>query len=269
MPPVTHTIESAHPEAVAKATRALEMDKNGPIRMISDLNTMREPKYYIYIWNVGPIEHTIPRSWAANGRLLIPACPPDKEYSEPVTLPDVIQEPVGIPGSNELRFAGRDGRFYVQDALNPDDPTGSWKTNHAIDTGRSTNMGTNLYPWGVFWSLDNPPTKEQIAKAKERLTLNCNRLITEGDSLWIAQQATGYQGDRVGHTHHVAAEWLQIETAWHRKYRRKNPCPGCGELLDEGVIICPKCPATFDWARAVALGLRTKKQALDAGQELA
>jgi hypothetical protein len=268
MPPITATLSAANPEAVAKAAQAMNRDRNGPLRMIGDMNALRDVKFHIYIYNVGPLEHKIGRPWATNGRLRIPACPSDKEYGEPVVLPDVIQESVGTLGSNELRFVGRDGKFYAQDAINPDDPTGDWKTMHPINSGQSLNVGTNLYHWGVWWSLNSPPTPEEIAKAKERLSAHFNRLLTEADGLYIAQQASGYSGDRVNVNHHLAADYFGVETAWHRKYQARRPCPGCGNMLSEAAIVCDKCPATFDWPKAVALGLRTKKAAIEFGVEL-
>lgn len=255
-----------------KAAKSIQDSQTAPPRMIGDMNAAREVKYYIHIFNLGPFEHRIARPWAhvtmAGKELVIPPCVPGKPYSEPVNVPDVVQEKSGISGSNEFGVKGVDGKFLAQDALNPDDPTGSWKNMRPINQGLTTNIGTNLYNFGCFWTLANPPEKEAVASVKARMEQFFNDKVTEASTLWIAQQDPKYNGDRVSSVHHKIADYFGIETDWHRKFTARKPCPGCGESISENAIVCLRCPATFDWPKAVSLGLRTKQQAADAGVSL-
>lgn len=268
MPAATARVESLNPEAVAKAAQTLQRSVNGPLVMQGDMNAQRDPKFFIYIYNCGPTEQNIPRPWAIGGRIHIPACPRDKDYIEALKIPDIIQENAGIMGSNEIVIRGRDGRFYAQDAINPDDPQGSWKSTNKINSGLSTNMGTNLYRYGLFWSTSNPPEKEAIEKARLLWNETASELIAQGNELWTAQQDPKYAGDRVGKLHKLAAAWLDVETSWHRKLEIKKVCPSCGEQIPQAAIICRHCDATLDWGLAVQLGRRTKKQAEDSGIKL-
>jgi hypothetical protein len=248
-------------------TAALEKSFNGPPVMRGDMNVMREVKFWVYIFNCGPFKHVIARPWAGGGRVTIEPCKAGEEYGKPYVLPDVIQEKTQISGANEFGFVGRDGKFYAQDVLNPDDPMGSWKNMAAIDAGRSTNIGTNLYNFGCFWTLSNPPEKEAVLKAKQRLSEFGNLKITEASALWVAQQDPKYSGERVGFVHHTFADYFGIDTEWHRKYQAKKPCVGCGEMLAENAVVCFKCPATYDWEKAIAAGLRSREQAIAAGHK--
>ena len=264
----TATMRSENPDAVARAARTLERSKNGPMVMQGDMNARREPQFYIYIYNVGPTTQDIPRPWAIGGRIHVPSCPLGQDYIEAYKIPDIVQENAGITGSNEIVIRGRDGRFYAQDALNPDEPQGDWRSKTVINKGLSTSMGTNLYNYGLFWTTSNPPEPEAVDAARKRWLKTSNELIEQGTTYWVAQQDTKYSGDKVGNLHHLAADWLQIETDWHRRFEPKKACPGCGEQLSMSAVICKSCSATFDWAKAVSLGLRTKQQALDSGIKL-
>jgi hypothetical protein len=264
MAEATATIESGSDNA-RRMEDSLRKQHDAPPRMLGDMNAGREVKFYIHIYNLGPIEHRIERPWAIGGRIVIPACLPGQDYSESVNIPDVVQEKTFVSGSNEFGTRGVDGKFLAQDALNPDDPTGSWKSVRPINQGLTTNIGTNLYNFGCFWTLASPPEAEAVASVKSRMEKFFNDKITEAGTFWVAQQDSKYNGDRVSVVHHTIADYFGIETDWHRKFKSRKPCPGCGESLAENAVCCLRCPATFDWNKSVKLGLRTKQQALDAG----
>jgi hypothetical protein len=175
-----------------------------------------------------------------------------------VVFPDVIQEKVSLQGSNEFSFRGRDAKFYVQDAINPDDPQGNWKTVRPINQGLTTNMGTNLYNWGVFWTVNNPPEEEALEKAKLRLESHLNELIIEANSLHLTKK-----DNEIGFTHRKAAQYFGLETEWYQIRKSKQSCPGCGEMIPFGIPMHKECGAIFDKKRVLALGLRTKEQLED------
>jgi len=262
MPEATATIGA--PSFSSHPAQSLTASMNGPAVLTGDMNLANEVKAWVRIFNVGPLDHRVDRPWRSGG-VRIPACPIGAEYSQPVSIPLVIQEKVSIEGSNEILFRGRDGKFYAQDVLNPDDPSGNWRTVDRVDYSKSTNAGTNLYRWGCFWTENEVPSPEELRAAKIQLEKHLNFLIQQAGELFIAAQDPKYAGERVGLAHHTAADYFGIQTEWHRKHVSNFPCPGCGTLLPDGVVICSKCPATFDWQRALDLGLRTKKQAIEAG----
>jgi hypothetical protein len=245
------TIEQGS-ENAKRMEDSLRKGQEAPPRMIGDMNAAREVKFYIYVYNVGPIEHHIARPWAhitpSGKEIVIPACKPGKPYGEPLLIPDVVQEKTFVSGSNEFGTRGVDGKFLAQDALNPDDPTGSWKSVRPINQGLTTNIGTNLYNFGCFWTLANPPEPEAVAKAKERLTEYANAMIVEANNMHIQKR-----DNEIGFVHRKMAEYLGVETEWHQVYSAKIACPGCGEAIKDGIAMCPHCSAVFDEKRAKQL----------------
>lgn len=226
----------------------------------------RDTGKFVYIYNVGPIEHKLGRSWAhpipgvGNG-ILIPACPFGEEYSHPVALPEIIKEAVVFTdGDGGIRFEPRDGAKYAQDICNPDDPQGNWQSPSCDKDQPTVGAGHNLYLWGVFWTWNNPPTKAEIERARKRTEAHCNQIVEQGNMLHVSAQDSRYSGERVGPLHHAAATYLGIETDWHRQHIAKTPCIACGEPINPKAALCNHCGAVIDWDRAVRSGLRTKAQ---------
>lgn len=234
----------------------LDQEFNGVPTMIGDMNLGRyvDPKYFVHIWNLGPIEQRITRGWCPGGSILIPACPKGRPYIEVMKFPDVIQEKVGLQSSNEFTFRGRDARFYVQDALNPDDPQGSWKTASRTASSVSTNMGTNLYRLGVFWTIEDSPEEEAVAAVRKLMEGYFNSLIQEANSLHITKK-----DNEIGSLHRHSAEWFGVATEWHTTHHATVPCEGCGTLIPPQTII-HSCGCVRDWEAALKKGMRTRQQ---------
>ena len=263
----TATIGTDTPNA-ARMTRAMNQSNNPEYVFIGNANIVRTPEFYVRIFNVGDMEHRIERPWvsynpAQGGKIIIiPACEEGKPYSKPFVIADVVQMPVRNLTSGEMDTRGVDGKFLAQDALNPEDPRGNWRTVRALNQAASLNEGTNLYHWGVFWTVNEVPSAEELKAANGRRDAYYNRLIEEAKALWMA----GTEGRRqIGNTHRRAASYFHLEFEWNQLYRPTMDCPGCGSRVPQNAAICPNCPATFDWTRAMTLGLRTKQQAIDAG----
>lgn len=226
----------------------------------------RDTGKYVYIYNVGPLEHKIGRSWGhpipgvGNG-ILIPACPFGEDYSHPVALPEVIKEAVIFTdGDGGVRFEPRDGAKYAQDVCNPEDPHGNWKSPSCDKDQITLGCGNNLYLWGVFWTWNNPPTKEELEKARSRTESHCNNIVEQGNALHVASQDSRYAGERVGPLHHAAATYLGIETDWHRQHTAKIPCPNCADPINPKAATCSHCGAVIDWDRAILTGKATRAQ---------
>lgn len=257
-----------HQEAVAAATRAKNKSDNPEYTFMGNANLEHTPAYFVYIFNVSEREARIERPWvnfnpAARGKLIVvPARQEGERVSKPFRISDIVQIPIRNDANRTVQTMGQRGEFLAQDAINPEDPTGNWKTLRATQAGFSLNQDTNLYHWGLFWTKNQTPTDEEVNSAVGRLEANYNRLIEEAKMLW-AQGDKGKQ--QIGTTHRTAASYFSLEFEWNMLYRSLQECPGCGTRISKNVVVCPNCPATFDWAKALALGLRTKQQATDAG----
>ena len=242
---------------IEKQAEVLSQEFNGVPTMIGDMNMVREPKYHVYVYNVGPHSQFVTTNWGSVSQygkgFHVPACPKGEPYVIALKVDDVLQEKVGLQGSNEFTFRGRDARFYVQDALNPDDPQGSWKTVRP-QSPNTTNMGTNLYNWGYFWAIENPPTKEQLEAARKRMEAHFNSLIEEANALNVSRR-----DNEIGKTHRMAAEYFGISSAWHMVHTASISCPGCGQAIPPETIV-HSCGFVRDWERAIRGGMRTREQ---------
>lgn len=280
MEAATHTIVKGSRPA-ASATESMRRKENDNFVFAGDANLMHRPAFWVGIFNVSDMEQRVERPWlhtqffaAPNAErrpsakiMIIPACEEGKEYGKPFIIPDVVQMPEERPGSWQIRTFGQDGRFLAQDAINPEDPRGSWKTVRPMGAGFLSNEGTNLYDFGCFWiaapTVDELiPDADVLTAAHKRLEAKYNMLVTEANSFAL-QGATGIV--QIGSLHRRAANYFGLDVDWNKRYTRKVPCQNCGEPLSPLAAVCTKCPAVQNWEKAIALGLRTIQQAMDAG----
>jgi hypothetical protein len=253
-------------ENAARMTRSKNLELNNNFVFTGDANLKHTPEFYVRIFNVAEKEQRVERPWVHPGRLgqciIIPACEHGKPFSKPFVIPDIIQMKVERPGSWDLSTRGVDGKFLAQDALDPDDMRGNWRTHRRKVATVGSNEGTDLYNWGCFWTTNEEPSAEELEAANKNLDLTCNELIEQAKMLWMG----GAQERRqVGNTHRFAAAHFGMSFEWNQLYTKKRECEGCGHLCSETAVICPNCPATFNWEKALSLGLRTVAQAVAAG----
>ena len=255
-------------EIARKLSFAVTQRENKDYVFTGNMNVARTPQYYVRIFNVGDMEHKIERPWvafnpAARAKLiLIPACQKDQPYSRPFTIADIVQQPKRHVTTGEMDSYGVDGKFLAQDALNPEDPYGNWQTVRPMDASRATNEGTNLYRWGCFWTLNETPTAAELQAATAQRDAYYNYLVEEAKILWMG----GTDGRKqIGNTHRRAASFFGMEFEWNQIYKATKECPECGTRVPVNASICSSCPMTFDWTQALARGVRTKQQAIDAG----
>ena len=250
------------------ATKAMTDEANPEFTFIGDANQQHTPQYFVYIFNVSDVEVKIERPWVnfnptQRGKMIVVSARQEGErVSKPFKIADIVQVPLRNDTTRTYQSIGQHGEFLAQDALNPEDIQGNWRTVRAMATGSAINEGTNLYHWGLFWTKNEVPADEEVSAAVNRLEANYNRLIDEAKILW----ATGEQGRlQIGNTHRRAAQYFGMEFEWNVLYKSLQECPGCGSKISKAAVVCPKCPAVFNWEKALGLGLRTVDQAVAAG----
>lgn len=257
-----------------RMTGSMERSSNEHTNFVfmGNANIGHVPQFFVGIFNVGDMEHKIERPWvnynpAQHGKMIvIPACESGLRYCKPFLIADIVQEPVRNIYNGQMDSRGVDGKFLAQDAINPEDPKGNWKTVRPMNAGQAMNIGTNLYNWGVFWETIQKPTDAPsdaaITKAHERLEAFYNYLIDEAKSLYMQ----GDEGRRqISNTHRRAASFFGLEFEWNQLYKRRIDCAGCGGKIPQGVALCGTCGAVQDWQKALSLGLKTPAEAIAAG----
>lgn len=243
--------------SMAETRRAQQADY-GPDYV--DPNQMRKPDFFVYVYSV-----VDPRPADKKLRRALPPLIPELEISEVkpnerYTLVTKIGSPMQQPlmRENGERYIGyHDARRIAMDIVNPDNLT--LDQGKTVDASRSFSLGNDFGRLGVFWSLNNPPTDEEVALAiarKEafyRSRLEQARVIETSDPKALYQYLTT--------TDHVAADYFGEEFSWHRKQVKPENCPNCGEPIKSGAayhrnvdgIMC-----VIDWKRAVNAGVKTR-----------
>jgi hypothetical protein len=105
--------------------------------------------------------------------------------------------------------------------------------------------------FGVFVAAGQVPTEEELAQARQRLTVFYRRLVAAADREWERSHSYLFIDD----VERRAAQYLDLEKEWFYQARETAECPGCGEKVKPGVAVCKTCRAILDPAKAAALGL--------------
>jgi hypothetical protein len=228
---------------------------------LQDYLYSRKPDYWVYLYNLSEQAHDVFRP-PLFANIHIPGRKRGEEYVLAARLPSPLLAPQGSVDSDDLKTELLDTRRVVMDMCNPD--------NLGLDQNAVgftvTNVGNNLSKKGVFWSLHNPPTEQEIKDATKRMEAYYNSVLEKMKALETSNPKELLE--HLGPEAHTAADYFGIETSWHGKRSRPMDCPNCGDRIKAGVAFHKTEEGTLcilDWKRAVASGVRTKQQAIDAG----
>ena len=227
----------------------------------NDPNVDRKPDYYVHVICIAKEQNEKDYVEVRKPPLFpcvrLRKCRPDEDWCECVRIPNIVNEKytVATDDDRQVRNRGYVGERVAQDLLN------------------STNLGTNVWIdipddalWldgggsddltrrGYFWTVNMPPTPEELAKAKARMEKHYRRLIAHAKELF----RTGKSAE-IGPEHHVAAEYFHVNEPWHVTATLPDACPNCGEDVKPGIAfhmsqigVC-----IIDWRRAVEAGVKT------------
>ena len=221
----------------------------------------RKPDYWVYLYNVSEQSFDVFRP-PLFANVHIPGRKRGEEYATAARLPSPLLAPQGSVDSDELSTNLMDTRRVVMDMINPD--------NLSLDQdaviAKPSNIGNNLGAKGVFWSVNNPPTEDEVKAAVRRMEAYFNKVLEKMKALETSDPKALLE--HLGPEAHTAADYFGVETSWHGKRSRPQDCPNCGDRIKAGVAFHKTEEGTLcilDWKRAVASGVRTKQQAIDAG----
>jgi hypothetical protein len=230
------------PAAIA-AARDREASMNGTIVYTPDNASFSpDPAYKVYIYNLGPAEHKVPKGSA--GEFYIPPCAPDQAYSAPLILPSVWRDSYFI--EQEMKTHSVSGEFMAIDIVHPVTATyGAGKT--------WWSFGANLDDVGVFWTRNNPPLDAEVAAARAKMEATYRKLLHMANSIEAAGRI-----DDITPMMRIAAAYFGEDRPWNRIYKKTLECPGCGEPAKPNIIRHP-CGYIFDPDRALLAGMITEE----------
>lgn len=224
----------------------------------------RKPDYFVYLHSVSEQSFEVSRPPLIRKMTLVGKAHGQKS-TKCASFPQPLLTPLGNVDSNELSIIPMDARRFCMDIVNPDN---LGLDQNAVIKG-VTSIGNDLGKKGVFWSLNEEPTDEEIKQAVKRMETYYKELVEKANTV----QASSPKDlpDTLTPEHHAAADYLAdhfgMTFQWHAKMSRLEECELCGERIKAGIAfhrledggICVR-----SWERAVKAGARTRQQAYDA-----
>lgn len=225
-----------------------------------DPQLMRKAEYHVYVYSVVDPRpdgyHLIRNCSPLVHNLRIAELQPGEKYTLVTTVPHPVnQHWVNDRDQREVHF--HNGQRVAQDIVNPENITMNQDASLAAD--KSFSEGNDYGKLGVFWSLNNPPTDEEVAKAIKRKETFYRKRLDQARALEASDPKSLYA--YLTPTDHIAADYFGEEFSWHKVSRKPENCPNCGEPIRAGVafhasaalggVVC-----VIDWRRAVEAGVK-------------
>jgi hypothetical protein len=190
-------------------------------------------------------------------------CTNNERYVLCYSVPDPPQQISIDPerGGKRVEVEPRDeaGWRVAIDILNPNNPSlDPYMRLNAVQAAVfSVGQDVDLVKFGLFPSIHNPPTEEEIARAEQARDRSYTELVDEA----FQEQATNPQNFRAWLKAHpdvnTAMEATGVTADWHAKAEMKQSCPNCGDTIKAGIA--------FHRSSAGVLCIVDKKRAAEAG----
>jgi hypothetical protein len=205
------------------------------VKVFLDPDQMRSTEYTVYLHSIS--KRSFEQAHPIYRNIIIPACPKDKRYitfmkiQHPVQIPCV--DPDNPSGPNILRISN--GIRVALDVCNPNIP-GSSLANQDLDIPVEAQIASgeaNLTRQGIFASMNETPTEEELKKAEARRVAYYKFRFEEANGL--NRSNPKMLQEVLTQDHHLAAEMFGQDVDWHRITTPKIECPNCGEKIKEGI----------------------------------
>lgn len=220
---------------------------------------------FVYLYSVSRLSFRVEH--ALLGVIELKGCRDGQRYCQ-AYAPIRNQYPQIVPDVFSLGrdpYDYHDAKRIAQDICDASNPFLDQKVE---DFGKSnpfydTQFGTNYSKHGVFWSLNNPPTEDEIKFAEKRRDKNRAALIRKMDELYAANPAKAMA--EVKPEHREALSAMGEERPWFKFLQSKTQCPNCGELIPNGRLYHRDTDGDLcvigqeGWKAVVASGKRKKE----------
>lgn len=207
---------------------------SGAVPVYLDPDEMRKPEYVVYLHTISKRGFNQPHPVYRN--VVIPPCPPDKRYitfmriQHPVVVPTV--DPDRVTDAPKLVF--ENAKRMALCVCSPDYiGTDLAAQDKAVPAWSQISSGCNLTQQGVFASMNEIPTEEELKKAELRRLAYYKMRYQEANGL-LRSDPRKLQ-EILTEDHHMAAEMFEADVDWHKLGTPKVPCPKCGDMLKEGL----------------------------------
>ena len=226
--------------ATAKAA-----ERNGVLTLLPGQENFGAEEVPIYFYNVSQLDFNTPRP-PNHAHLYIRACPKGEPF---IMARGSIVHPF-----QEIREDQNENKFPVltngyREAtrmMNPMNPG----TDQSFAIASEFHHGDNLNDFGVFWSLNNPPTAEELSTAKKRMETTYRKELERMGRAKTADEALQMR-NRISA---AAADYFGVSATWHQtdlisRDHGKVECGACGEKIQPTAKLCKECGAPTDPAK--------------------
>ncbi len=219
-----------------KTRRAMQGANTENFNPIINGRSIREPIRTVYIHSVakrsfGPLSHLL------FPKLVIRGCKNGERYVTAAKIGDPIKQASPDLERGGTRIDEEDAWRASIDLLNPSNPYNDpyWNNAGAIPAYFATNQNCDLISQGVFPSLNEVPTEEELVRAEEARDNRYRALAqraTELESVSIRDLNEFLQANPDAHQ---AMDTLGLSSSWHKKNEVRHSCPNCGESIKTGI----------------------------------
>lgn len=157
-------------------------------------------EYRVWLYNVSRLTHKIDNPIL--GHLKVPGNTSKKRYTMYTSLPQPLMLPRTDMDTEETMLYPTDARRVAMDIIHPDNLSldQTLYNKYYAPTAVDRNLGIR----GMFWSLNNPPKKDEVDAAILRMEQHYKDLLEQASYL-----------DEATPEMHAAAEWFRITAPWH------------------------------------------------------
>lgn len=229
-------------------------------------------EYYVYLFNVsqrkfekvGPYQNvTIPGVTEEDP--FLKGMQANERYHFVTSFPQPMMMPRFSDQSSEIGVVHVDARRYVMDIINPNNVTLSLDT--VIPPEHQFSINNDLSIKGVFFSLSNPPAKEDVKKAIGKMEAYYKNLLERAQTLELTDKAKLSEELGQNPDYAYAATYFGKELSWNKRQVRPVQCPNCGEMKPFGAkfhvnkelgFVCIE-PTKEGWKAACQAGVKRRE----------
>ena len=179
-----------------------------------------------------PTEVTIESIVAGKKSVKVSPGNPQQPYHYVTSFPQPVLIWKLDDDSNEIATKETDGVRFVVDMISPDNLTRS--LNVRIDPATANSVGNDYAAKGIFFSLHNPPLKEDLEQAYARMETYYKALNQKADTLDHSDKLGLQRAVESNPDHIYAAYYFGKTFAFANRAVRPIDCPNCGEQKPAG-----------------------------------
>ena len=227
------------------------------------LGIKQEPIYFYNIAN-----RTFTRKLPPNHPTLhFAACPKGQAYIRVYEIAHPYMQPE-FDSQNNRTATYQSGYREAVAMLNPSNPSSGENPikDQDFEMPGSMHEGGNWNKYGVFWSTSNPPKREEIAAARERMEKAYRNELERMTKAKSPDEAR----NMVTNLSHAAADYFGKSYSWHMTDLEAKvapveddrvDCEACGESIKSTAKYCRYCDCPTN--KSEARGFLERKRAIN------